>query len=42
MSSQDTTVSDTLAVVKALRRHLKKDNCKHCKNLLKGIYQVVD
>jgi hypothetical protein len=28
-SSQDTTVSDTLAVVMALKRHLKEDNCKH-------------
>jgi hypothetical protein len=29
MSSQDTTVTDTLPVVAALRRHLKEDNCKH-------------
>lgn len=41
MSSQDTTVADTLAVVKALRRHLKEENCEHCKKLLKEIYQVV-
>lgn len=26
---QDTTVADTLAVVEALRRHLKEDNCNH-------------
>jgi hypothetical protein len=29
MSSQDTTVADTLAVVAALRRHLNEDNCTH-------------
>jgi hypothetical protein len=29
MSSQDSTVADTLAVVTALRRHLKEDHCTH-------------
>jgi hypothetical protein len=29
MSSQDTTVSDTLAVVQALKKHLKEPHCKH-------------
>lgn len=29
MSSQDSTISDTLAVVKVLRKHMKEQHCNH-------------
>ena len=35
MSSEDSTVSDTLAVVRTLKRHLKETHCRHTiKNIM--------